>query len=125
MDDLINRIIRYFDLQSGRRTLIAEAQGAGKKAPAAVLPQYLALLLGITIEPYLHHYIEHAAWSVDIGTVIGRIVFGAVVGAMLFPSIYKSAFDPSKPVFVQLCAIFSAGIGWQSLIQGGGKLVGA
>jgi hypothetical protein len=120
----MNKVIRYFDLQSERRQMVAKAQGAGGGQSAPVLPQYLALILGIIIEPFLHHYTEHGAWSIDLSTVIGRIIFGVIIGAIVFPGVYKSAFDPSKPLFVQLCAVFSAGIGWQSLIEGGSKLTG-
>lgn len=48
-------------------------------------------------------------------------MFGVIIGALIFPGVYKNAFDPRKPWFIQLCAIFAAGIGWQSVIQGGAK----
>jgi hypothetical protein len=31
--------------------------------------------------------------------------------------VYKNAFDPDKPIVVQLCALFVSGLGWQSLFQ--------
>lgn len=119
-----NEVIRYFDLQSERRQILPKAHDAGGEQSAPVLPQYLALILGIVVEPFLHYYTEHGSWSIDLSTVIGRISFGVIIGAMVFPGVYKSAFDPSKPRFVQLCTVFSAGIGWQSLIEGGSKLTG-
>lgn len=116
----INSIIRYFDLQSAHRVTAPVAQGgSAKRAP--VLRQYCALVLGIVVQPYVQHYVQTSAWALSLADVAGRVAFGIIIGALAFPGVYKSAFDPAKPVFVQLCAIFAAGIGWQSLIQGAAK----
>jgi hypothetical protein len=32
----------------------------------------------------------------------------------LLPAVYKNAFDPDKPILIQLCALFASGLGWQS-----------
>jgi hypothetical protein len=119
----VNAIIRYFDLQSAKREIIAKAQAVGDNPPAPVFPQYVALALGIVIQPYLAYYTQHGAWSLTFADVLARLAFGIIVAAMGFPGVYKRAFDPDKPLFVQLCAIFTAGIGWQSLIQGGAKAI--
>lgn len=116
-----NEVIRYFDLQSARRSTMAKAQGAGGEPSLPVIPQYVALVLGILVQPYLSYYVEHGAWALSFGSVLGRLAFGVIIGALAFPGVYKNAFDPGKPHFVQLCAIFAAGIGWQSVIQGGAK----
>jgi hypothetical protein len=116
-----NHIIRYFDLQSAKRTLNAVGHGAKGGVSAPVLPQYVALVLGIVIQPYLQHYMQTGQWSLTISDAIGRMVFGVIIGALAFPGVYKNAFDPDRPLAVQLCAIFAAGIGWQSLIEGGAK----
>jgi hypothetical protein len=116
-----NDVIRYFDLQSHRRTTIATAHRAGTRIHAPVVPQYLALVLGIVAQPFLQYYVEHGTWSYTIGGVIGRLLFGVFAGALAFPGVYKAAFDADKPSFVQYCAIFAAGIGWQSVIQGGAR----
>lgn len=47
----------------------------------------------------------------------GWIVFSFIVGVIVFPAIYKKAFDPQQSLFPQLCAIFASGLGWQSLMQ--------
>jgi hypothetical protein len=36
---------------------------------------------------------------------------------LIFPAVYRNAFDPQKPLFVQLCAIFASGVGWQGLLD--------
>lgn len=117
----MNDVLRYFDLQSARRPDGPRAQSATGEPSLPVLPQYLALVAGIVVEPYIHHYIESGSWSLTFTSVLGRLAFGAIVAAIAFPGVYKNAFDATKPLFVQLCAIFAAGIGWQSLIQGGAK----
>lgn len=116
-----NDILRYFDLQSERRSNNAVAQGKGGAKAAPVWPQYLVLVLGIVVQPYLQYYLQAGTWSLTVSSVIGRVAFGAIVGALAFPAVYKKAFDPDKPLPVQLCTIFAAGIGWQSVIQGGAK----
>jgi hypothetical protein len=127
---LANAVIRYFDLQSERRhrRLVANAAnggaggGGGAGGPSyPVWPQYLVLVVGIFVQPYLSYYVQHGSWSLDPSGVVGRVLFGLIVGALAFPALYKNAFDPAKPLFVQLCTIFAGGIGWQSVIQGGAK----
>lgn len=44
---MLNKLIRYFDLQSDYRPHGPKAHAAGDNAPLAVIPQYLALVPGI------------------------------------------------------------------------------
>jgi hypothetical protein len=119
----INNIGRYFDLQASSRTTTPEAhKGGGPNLP--VIPQYIALVLGIIVEPFLNHYIAFGEWSVDVSRALGRVIFGLILGIMIFPAVYKRTFDPGKPLFVQFCTVFAAGIGWQSLVQGSGQASG-
>jgi hypothetical protein len=116
-----NDIIRYFDLQSAKRTIKPVGHGGAGGVSAPIWPQYVALVLGIVVQPYLQHYMQTSQWSLTVSDVIGRLAFGLIIGALAFPAVYKNAFDADKPLVVQLCAIFAAGIGWQSLIEGGAK----
>lgn len=116
----LNTAIDYFDLQWGRRPVAAVPhKGPGPAPTFPVLPQYLALAAGVAVQPFLNHYIETHQWSVSWGTVIAQIVFGFLMGACIFPGVYRNAFDPGKPLFVQLCAIFTTGLGWESLFKTG------
>jgi hypothetical protein len=114
--DLMVRLKRYFDL---RQPLTRNLQP--RQLPA-VFPQYAAVALGVIAEPYLSRYIETGLWPADVATLGGRVVFGLLVAIILLPAVYKSAFDPQKPVAVQLAALFPMGIGWQSLVNVGGQL---
>lgn len=124
---MLNNLIRYFDLQSATRSAKAEGHAASDRAP--VFPQYAALALGVIVEPFLRHYIETGSWAVELRTVIGRIVFGLIIAVVILPSVYRSSFDPTKPILVQLAALFPMGLGWQSLlnaaVETGPKLAGA
>lgn len=120
-----NRVFQYFDLQSERRgAKAAEAHGADEEKRLPIIPQYIALVIGIVVEPFLRDYVVTGSWSWATGAIIGRAVFGLLIGLAVFPAVYKNGFDPESPGFVQLCAIFAAGFGWQSLIQVGGQLTG-
>lgn len=118
---MLNTILRYFDLQSNQRTGVATGHSARKKH-APVLPQYIAVAAGVVAEPLLRAYIQTGVFSTDWSSLAGRIIFGLIVAIILLPAAYKSAFDPAKPVLVQLAALFPVGIGWQSLFTAATKV---
>lgn len=57
---MLNHLIQYFDLQSGYRQLVAEEQASAPHAPT--LPQYLAVSVGVFIEPFSRDYIASGRW---------------------------------------------------------------
>jgi hypothetical protein len=81
---------------------------------AASIPQYIALLLGVLLQPF---YDAMRAGTQPAGPTIASVAMAVIVAAMIFPAVYKAAWDPNRPRFVQYCSIFVAGIGWQSLIE--------
>ena len=117
MPDL-NKFVAYFDLQeSARQTQVTVKGGSSKRLH--VVPQYFALVLGIGVQPFLAKFHETGVW--DLTGWTGWLIFSAIAGFLIFPGVYKNALDPNKPLFVQLCAIFASGIGWQSLLEAAGK----
>jgi hypothetical protein len=123
----INSIVRYFDLASATRPGGALAVAATGVQPAPWWPQYVALVLGILVQPPFEHFRTTHHW--DLSSLPGWIPFAIIVSIAIFPAVYKNAFDPTKPIFVQLCTIFAGGLGWQALLQtavvaGGGSGVG-
>lgn len=117
----MNAIIRYFDLLANVRSTTARAfADSGKKLHWA--PQWLALFLGIMIQPSFDHYRQHREW-VFTG-IYGWAFFALIVSVMIFPSVYRNAFDPEKPILVQLGPIFVAGMGWEALLETVGKAAG-
>jgi hypothetical protein len=115
---MINTVLRYFDLQSDQKQLKPGARAGGTDT-LPVLPQYLALVVGIAVQPFLSKYVQTGGW--DLGAFPGSLLFAVILGLAVFPAVYKAALDPTKPLLVQLCAIFSAGLGWQSLLSVGTK----
>lgn len=114
MPDL-NSVIRYFDLQSSVRKLAPKSHGLEAEKPFPVLPQYCALVAGVAVQPFLSAFQKTHEWNLSGWQ--GWIVFSVLVGLIIFPAIYKKSFDPGRNLFVQLCAIFASGLGWQSLMQ--------
>lgn len=115
---MIDKAVRYFDLQAGQRPSQPTGYAKSKKR-FPVVPQYVALVLGIIAQPFLTKYAETQVWETH--ALPGWIVFSAIAGLVIFPAVYTHSLDPRKPLFVQLCVIFAAGIGWQSVLQVAGK----
>jgi hypothetical protein len=124
---MLDEVVRYFDLQSRQRPPRqaraaasadrAHAPEIAKRAHAPVLPQYVAVALGVLADPLLRNYIASDAFKFDLTGFPGRTVFALLMAIVLLPAVYKNAFDPDKPILVQLCALFVSGLGWQSLFQ--------
>lgn len=113
MADLLNPIVRYFDLQSERRGV---ARGYAADGNLTVFPQYVALVLGIAVQPYLAQFQTTGEWSWDVQNWLSWLLFAGITGLIIFPGVYRKAFDADQPKFVQFCAIFATGIGWKSLL---------
>jgi hypothetical protein len=108
----LNSVIGYLDPYSKLRTTRPEAFAKKKGAPPNPLLQYLAMVAGIAAQPFLAAYRQNGTW--DLNGLGSRLVFALIVGVVIFPQLYKNAFDPTKPWFVQLCADFGLGLGWES-----------
>jgi membrane protein YdbS with pleckstrin-like domain len=108
----MTRIIDYFDLRAREPT---EVKSRKTRRTGNWFPQYVALVLGVLVQPFLSTYQQTGQWN--FGGAAGRLLFAVLVGIAIFPAVYKHAFDPEKPLFVQLCAIFAAGMGWESLFK--------
>ena len=119
--NIMNSIIRYFDLVSNLRPTAATATARGKKLPP-IWPQYVVLVLGVLIQPFLAAYQQTRAWNFT--GLAGRLLFAVIVGIVILPGVYKNSFDPEKPLFIQLCLLFVAGMGWESLLRTAMSAVG-
>src|SRR2546429_8306337 len=111
----MNKLIKYFDLASEARPKRAQA----KTSDAAVrklhwFPQYLAVLAGIIVQPFIQRYMASGVW--DLKGFWGWLTASIVIAVIAFPGVYKQSFDVEKPLSVQLAVIFATGMGWQSLV---------
>jgi hypothetical protein len=118
---MLNSLIRYFDLQASYRPNGPKAQAAGANPSLPVIPQYIALVLGIAVQPFLAQFQQTRKW--DLSGWQGWMIFSILVGLIVFPAVYKRSFDPQSNLFVQLCATFASGLGWQSLMQTGAAVI--
>ena len=104
-----------------------EAKGRAEgpsEPPEFWLPQYLALILGIFVQPYFDHFRETHKWTLpSLGEGTGWFAFAVITGLIAFPAVYRRSFDPNTPKFVQFCAILTMGMGWQSFVKFGAQAV--
>ncbi|WP_422932243.1 hypothetical protein [Singulisphaera sp. PoT] len=114
---MYDKLLRYFDITIPG---VADATAAGDSSAdvQAVkvhwFPQWLALLLGIILQPSFSHYQQTHIWKFP--AFPGWIFFSIIVAIMIFPGIYRNSFDPEKPIVIQIIPLFIAGMGWQSLL---------
>src|SRR5688572_20220548 len=104
----------YFDLLAG----FAERRVAGPNIPERppVLPQYLALAAGVAAEPFARQFIRDR--TIDIGSALDvELLLGLIIVIVIFPGVYRNAFDPDRPILAQLGVIFGSGVGWQLLFR--------
>lgn len=128
---MLNKLIAYFDLFTdtrgqprlqGREVNIRSGfQDKGGSPPPSpnlsVLPQYVALVLGIVVQPYFEKYRASGSWAFSIDSALSWFAFGVIAGVIVFPSVYRRAFDVGQPLFVQFCVIFAGGMGWKALLD--------
>jgi hypothetical protein len=112
---MINEIVRYFDINSH----IRPTRPVGKAAKEDTVelhwfPQWVALLLGVLIQPFFQGFRTTGHWS--FASSWGWVLFALIASFILFPAIYRRAFDAGKPVIVLLAPIFTAGLGWESML---------
>ena len=112
---MIDNLIRYLDLQSEKRQLnvMSKHNKHSKSVSLPVIPQYIALVLGIMVQPYLVAFQKGYTWNFH--GLVSWLIFALITATTIFPTVYKKTFDPSSSLFVQFCTIFSSGVGWQSL----------
>ncbi len=106
----------YFEIYT-KNTLLASAPPVSN-GPKAVF-QWLALLIGVLIQPFFSYYKENG--NIDDWSAAYKnwefIIFAVIVAIIVFPAIYRKAFDSDRPAWIQLIPIFTAGLGWQTLVD--------
>jgi hypothetical protein len=115
-----NKVIEYFDLASQYRP--GGSRAVAETSRLHWFPQYLALLTGIVLQPYFLRYMTESRW--DATGFWGWLLASTIIAVMAFPAVYKESFDATKPMLVQLCVIFTAGTGWQTLASSALKASG-
>ena len=113
--NILNRVVGYLDLNSDLKRGLQphEVAKTSKGTRARALPQWIALLLGIFIQPPLAEFRKTGQWN--FGGSWSWLLFSVIVAVAIFPSVYRAAFDDSKPWLVNIAPIFTAGLGWEAL----------
>ena len=114
---MIDRVISYFDLNSESRPKWAAAGTNGEKPGGPGVPwllQYLVLIAGIIVQPSFSAYQQTHQLTWPYGP--GYLLMSAVIGVIIFPAVYRKAFDDTDPKLIALAPIFTAGLGWQTLL---------
>jgi hypothetical protein len=110
----MNKIIRYFDINSNFKAKMATAK-AGSARQLHWIPQWLALFAGIWISPYFEAYRLHGHW--EFGDGWGRLLFSAITAVMIFPGVYKKLISEDAPFLVIIAPCFVAGVGYEALLN--------
>ena len=76
--------------------------------------------LGRPAAPQLY---RDPSFALDIAGIAAGTGFALLMAIAILPAVYKNAFDPDKPILIQLCALFASGLGWQSLFQAGATAI--
>ena len=71
------------------------------------IPQWLTLLAGIVVQPFFSHFQASGNW--DFAGFRSWILFSVIVAFLIFPAVYRGAFDAKRPIIVQLGPIFTRG----------------
>jgi len=112
--NMLNKLIRYFDINSNIRAIRPEGVGDSGQRKIAAWPQWLVLYLGVLIQPFFDGYKQTHHWQWQ--GFWGWVLFACITAFLVFPGVYRNSFDADKPLGVLLGPIFAAGIGWQSVI---------
>jgi hypothetical protein len=114
----VESVARYFDILSDARPDVARSGNVALAETAKTenlswIPQWLALLAGVVIQPYFAGYQKTSSWA--FAGFWGWLAASAIIALVVFPAVYRGAFDPTKPWIVQIVPIFTAGLGWNTL----------
>lgn len=107
-------ILSYFDLK--------RSPGTARENESAVAPpdpvwQYVPLAAGVAAGPFVHEYIAGHHLNLQWTDAWQQMILGLLLAFVLFPAVYRNAFDPDRSFFMQLFAVFTVGIGWQALFH--------
>ncbi len=96
----------------------ASTEAPPEKGPHAVF-QWLALLLGVLVQPFYAFYKELKSLGSleEVYTDYYFVIFAVIVSVVAFPTVYRNSFDANRPKWMQLIPVFTAGLGWQTIVD--------
>lgn len=112
----------YFSLyrrDSERSIFKSDTDGDPSTGGPKAIFQWLALFIGVLIQPFYAFYKEARNFG-SPGEVYQDyyfVVFALIVSVVAFPTVYRKAFDANRPKWMQLIPVFTAGLGWQTIVD--------
>ena len=120
----INDVVRYFDINRDLKPTIPTQRSDERELHW--IPQWITVFLGVMIEPSFTLFRQTGVWRFD--APLGWALFAGITTFIIFPSVYRRAFDPKQPLAVLLPPIFTAGLGWPTIlgaaVKAGAKVSG-
>ncbi|WP_298894640.1 hypothetical protein [uncultured Psychroserpens sp.] len=113
----------YFSLYRNREnTSIFKSDVQGENDPSTgpkAIFQWLALFAGVLIQPFYAFYKEARNFGTpsEVYQDYYFVVFALIVSIVAFPTVYRKAFDANRPKWMQLIPVFTAGLGWQTIVD--------
>ncbi len=106
----------------GRKSSREEAE-KNRRRLRRTLALYFTVALGVLAQFIFGAYLENSDQALGTFSLI-RIILALVVGAIVFPSIYRSAnFERQKPHPIQFFIAFQNGFFWQALLHALAKAI--
>ncbi|WP_299274437.1 hypothetical protein [uncultured Psychroserpens sp.] len=95
-----------------------------QSGPKAIF-QWLALFAGVLIQPFYAFYKEVKNFGTpgEVYQDYYFIVFALIVSVVAFPTVYRTAFDANRPKWMQLIPVFTAGLGWQTIVDSASEAI--
>ncbi len=125
MDNILKKLIEYFDL--GINTKIIEAKERGpiitkpisKRSTKDIL-WWIGLFIATTFgvfSKYLFDDFSKSNSSLPNNFYRQKLILSIIISIVIYPSIYKnSSFDPKKPNIIHLFMSFQNGFFWHTII---------
>jgi hypothetical protein len=120
--DIVNSVVRYFDLFSNHpeTDAVAHTKGEGTQPPDSggwLLALFIAVFLGVVAKGFVDAF-DFKTNTLGPGFLSLRLVVSLIVTGVIFPAVYKQTLDKSTlPGAVQLCLAFGGGFGYKALID--------
>ena len=92
--------------------------------PKAIF-QWLALFAGVLVQPFYAFYkeVKNFGSPGEVYQDYYFIIFALIVSVVAFPTVYRTAFDANRPKWMQLIPVFTAGLGWQTIVDSASEVI--
>ncbi|WAC02453.1 hypothetical protein N7U66_01685 [Lacinutrix neustonica] len=112
----------YFSLYRNTSEPSIFKSGVGGENPASgpkAIFQWLALFIGVLIQPFYAFYKEARNFGSpsEVYQDYYFVLFAIIISVVAFPTVYRNAFDANRPKWMQLIPVFTAGLGWQTIVD--------